>query len=297
MKGRELGLLLLTSHLGRKERKTLTVAQMKKLGERVEAHPGLIGDILTTEHLLAMGCTPELARQIMTLLSEKKLAEDYIRRGERLGMTLLTWFDPRFPDTLRKRLKGECPPILWVKGDLELLNQRAVSIVGSRDIKLPNSEFARTVGTEAAKHGYVLVTGRAPGADQQAMATCMQAGGSVIAVVPDSLLFKNPAPRELFVSLYDYDADFSSPRALERNHVIHSWGYATFVAQSSVIRSGTWSGTNHNLKNHLSPVLFCDDGSEAMSRAVRMGARNVDIREVKDFEALWEPFYRQEEPG
>ena len=81
----------------------------------------------------------------------------------------------------------DAPGTLWIKGDITLLFEKAVSLVGSRELKHMNLDFAQEAGRQAALQGYVLISGNARGADRAAQDACLEAGGQVISVVADSL--------------------------------------------------------------------------------------------------------------
>ena len=91
MTGPERGFLLLTSQLGNPERKPLTVAQLRILASRASLmqRPGQVRD-LTAADLQALGYGEEMARRILTLLSEEELLCRYLRRGANCGCVPLT---------------------------------------------------------------------------------------------------------------------------------------------------------------------------------------------------------------
>jgi hypothetical protein len=51
----------------------------------------------------------------------------------------------------------------------------------------------------------------------------------------------------------------------------------TFVAQCTLGKGGTWSGTKYNLHHALSDVYVFADGSEAQQELCAMGANPVDF--------------------
>ena len=73
-----------------------------------------------------------------------------------------------------------------------------------------------------------------------------------------------------------FDLQFSAARALQRNRIIHSFSEKTFVAQCSLGKGGTWSGTADNLRKGWSQVICYDDGSDASRELACMGAVCVD---------------------
>lgn len=287
MNAGERGFLLLTSQLGNPNRKPLTDAQLRMLTERMRfAQRDTQDRELRSEDLMALGYGREMADRIVSLLGDEELLRWYLQRGEKAGCVPITRVSSGYPVVLRKRLGGESTGCLWAKGNPELLRYRAVSLVGSRDLNAANAEFAREVGRQAAKQGYVLVSGNARGADREAQNACLEAGGAVISVVADELENKTPDDRMLFLSEEGFDAPFSSMRALHRNHVIHALGDKVFVAQATLRSGGTWDGTAKNLRFGWSTVYCFQDGSEAMSVLTQMGAETVTMEQLCDFETL-----------
>ena len=90
----------------------------------------------------------------------------------------------------------------------------------------------------------------------------------------------------LYLSEDGFDCAFSSQRALSRNRIIHSIGQMTFVAQSSLHKGGTWSGTVKNLNCQWNPVFCFDDGSLAAEELVMMGAQPICTTDLQNFAAL-----------
>lgn len=286
MTGAERGFLLLTSQLGNPERNPLTVAQLRTLAQRVQASSVPVQNRdLEIRDLLQLGCGSDMAQRILSLLREEDLLEHYLQKGRRAGCIPLTRRTPGYPVRVR-RLAPDAPGCLWFKGDPSLLHSPAVALVGSRELNAPNAAFARAVGYQAAKQGYVLVSGNARGADRAAQEGALEAGGSVISVVADALMQQPERERVLFLSEDGFDLSFSAMRALSRNRVIHALGHCTLVAQSNAGSGGTWSGTVRNLKHGWSPVFCYQDGSEAVRRLCSLGATPILPEALADFSLL-----------
>ncbi len=287
MTGKEAGFLLLTSRFGNAERKVLTTAQLRILGERMQAMPRPGEDReLEASDLISIGYGRDMAQRILVLLEETELLEHYLQRGQRLGCVPISRVSEQYPSVLKNRLGQEAPGCLWAKGDLSILKTPMISLVGSRDIRLENKAFAAEVGRQAALQGYTLVSGNARGADRTAQSACLKAGGKVISVVADSLAQKTLQNRVLYLSEDDFDDEFSAQRALSRNRIIHSLGEKTFVAQCDLEKGGTWDGTAKNLRHGWSPLFCFDDGSEAMAQLSLMGGNLTYLEELQDIAAL-----------
>ena len=287
MRGPEQGFLLLTSQLGDPDRKPLTVPQFRELAKRaLAAEREVSSRELTIEDLAALGYDRVMAQRIFALLSGTNLLREYLRRAADCDCYPLTRISDAYPLPVRKRLGLDSPGVLWAKGDITLLNRPAVAVVGSRELNEENRKFAREAGRQIAKQGYNLVSGNAKGADREAQEACLETGGRVISIVADSLQDKPLTENMLYLSLDDFDKDFSAQRALQRNHVIHSLAVLTLVIQCSWGKGGTWDGTLRNLKNGWNPVCCFDDGSDATFELQNRGVHLIDIEQLKELSQL-----------
>ena len=287
MTGAERGFLLLGSTLGDPERRPLSTAQLRNLGKLVQNAPTPTEDReLSVADLMAIGCGRELAERIWLLLSQEDVLEHYVRRGAKNGCVPVTRVSEAYPARLKEKLAGEAPGVLWAKGDLGLLDSPMVALVGSRDIRPENKDFAEEAGRQAARQGFALVSGNARGSDRIAQRACLRHGGKVIVVVADELEKQPPHDRVLYLSEEDFDGGFSAQRALNRNRVIHALTDKTFVAQSSLETGGTWDGTVKNLNHGWSSVFCYQDGSESAGRLLQMGAQGITAEQLQDINGL-----------
>ena len=289
MNRRERGFLLLTSHLGDPERKVLTVAQLRTLALRMRdmANPTEERD-LNESDLLRLGCDRELSKRILSLLEQEDLLDGYLARAAARNCVPITRVSEKYPQILRQRLGLDSPGCLWARGDVEILNTPAISLVGCRELNGPNREFAKAVGHRAAEQGLTLVSGNARGADRAAQEACLEAGGRVVSIVADSLN-RIPPRNLLYLSEDGFDEEFSAQRALSRNRCIHTLGRMVFVAQSDLQKGGTWSGTVKNLRFGWSPVVCFRDGSESASQLEKMGAYQIGMEDLRDLTSLQMP--------
>lgn len=273
MRSVEEGLLLLRCRLGQAVR-PLTETEYRQLVavlQRAKA-AGMQGKI-TEELLRSYGVESSLCERALTLLHRREVLQRYLDSAPEISV--LTRLGAGFPQRLRA-LGGDCPPALFCKGELSLLNTRCVALVGSRRLYERGSAFAAHIGALAAKEGLTLVSGGAVGADRIAQEACLRAGGSVICFIPDAPTRYPVRKNLLLCSDEGYELDFSSTRALRRNLYIHALGEKTFVAQCPLCRGGTWSGTRENLRRGLSEVYALHDGSEGIAALAMLGAVLLD---------------------
>lgn len=287
MRAPELGFLMLSSHLGVPGRDILTVSQLRQLAvamKNAEAddpdRPLCEGD------LIRAGFDMIFARRIVTLLESEETLTQYLSGADTFDCVPMTWAGVNYPGILRMRLREDAPGCLWARGDVSILDSPRISLVGSRELNPVNARFAEALGYQAARQGFALVSGDARGADRTAQSAALDAGGSVIAVIADDLRKSVPNAHMLYLSEDDFDARFTSARALSRNRVIHALPQATFVAQCALHTGGTWSGSLRNLKKHYSDLFVFDDGSEAAAALCDMGAKPCTMDDLQDINSL-----------
>ena len=287
MNAREQGFLLLTGYLGDSREKPLTIPQLRKLTQRMHAleTPGEDRELAPGD-VLRLGYDAEMAERICALLSRTEQLRWYVEQARKMDCCPITRVSLHYPQRLRHCLAAEAPGVLWAKGDPELLQRPAIALVGSRELDAENMAFAKQVGAEAARQGYVLISGNARGADKVAQSSCLEQGGSVISIVSDRLDKYPVQNRVLYLSEDGYDLQFSPARALQRNRVIHSLGSKTLVAQCRLGKGGTWSGTVKNLRAGWSPVFCFRDGSDASRELEQMGATLIDLPALGDIDVL-----------
>lgn len=290
MRGAERGFLLLSSSLGAPQRHPLTTAQLRTLADRFwnleRKDPE---QALTAEDLRSIGYGQTMAERILELLSHQEQLDYYLSQGKRAGCFPITRVSEQYPLAVRKRLGLDSPGVLWAKGDIGILGRKKIALVGSRDILPSNKAFAQELGYQAARQGYVLVSGNARGSDRIAQDACLASGGQVITVLADRLSVYPEQENVLALSEEDFDMGFSALRALSRNRIIHTLGQMTFVAQCTEGGGGTWNGTLRNLRGHWSPVFVMGDGTDASRRLVDMGAQSVKTEQLQDLSGLPQP--------
>lgn len=94
---------------------------------------------------------------------------------------LLNWTEPEYPQSL---LQIYDPPVLlYVRGDLQVLAQPCISVVGTRRPTLYGTQMAERLGRELAARGLVVISGMARGIDAIAHQGAMAVNGRAIGVL------------------------------------------------------------------------------------------------------------------
>jgi DNA recombination-mediator protein A len=81
----------------------------------------------------------------------------------RIGCRILNCTEPEYPQSLLQIY--DSPVLLYVRGDVSVLNAPSLSIVGTRRPTIYGTQMAQRLGRDLAKRGLVIVSGLARGVD------------------------------------------------------------------------------------------------------------------------------------
>src|SRR5580698_8192651 len=123
---------------------------------------------------------PELARRGGAQRPGRICSEDDARAeiavGKRMGVSLVAPGEAGYPPRLA--MLDDAPPLLGIRGALDVLMRPVIAIVGSRNASGAGLKFAGTLARDLADAGFVIVSGLARGIDQAAHRTSV-AGGTM----------------------------------------------------------------------------------------------------------------------
>lgn len=98
---------------------------------------------------------------------------------------IIALFDPRYPALLKEI--PDPPPILFVRGDAELLAQPQLAMVGSRNPSASGTQLAHNFASSLSQHGLIITSGLALGIDAASHQGALDASGNTIAVAGTGL--------------------------------------------------------------------------------------------------------------
>ena len=185
-----------------------------------------------------------------------------IEKWQRAGIWVLSRMDEDYPVKLKNRLKEHAPPILYGCGNQKLLKGDGVAVVGSRKATEDDLKFTSALGANLAKSGKTVVSGGARGIDAAAMLGAIQAEGTVIGILSDSLLrmsvsqqYRKALQQKNLVLIFPYfpEATFNVGNAMGRNKFIYCLADQAIVVHSGR-EGGTWNGALENLKKQWVPL-------------------------------------------
>lgn len=140
------------------------------------------------------------------------------------------------------------PPILFIKGQVRVLNDIQLAIVGSRNPSIDGHETAWQFAHYLAQHGMVITSGMALGIDAQSHYGALKANGKSIAVAGTGLDRIYPARhKDLAWQLIEHGAIVSeyplgtSPMKgnfPQRNRIISGLSVGTLVVEAA-LKSGS----------------------------------------------------------
>lgn len=201
------------------------------------------------------------SNQIADIQKVKSELPNYSFLAENLleqGFQLIPINSKEFSETLKNNLKKkDSPPLLYVKGNIKLLNEDSIAIVGSRNASEISLEFTKNIAKKCAENYEVVVSGFAKGVDKMALDATLEYNGHSIIVLPQGILTFGSGIKKyykkiiggdvLILSTYHPKAPWSVGLAMNRNTYIYGLAKTIYVAESDS-KGGTWNGVMDGLK-------------------------------------------------
>jgi DNA processing protein len=185
---------------------------------------------------------------------------------EREGISAFTWNDPRYPSRLKEIY--DPPPVLYVRGQLLLEDERSVAVVGTRRATVYGREATQAIVGDLARNGVTIVSGLARGIDGVAHRTTLETGGRTIAVLASGLdiiyprehtgLAQEIAQQGALVSEYPLGVRPDARNFPRRNRIMSGITLGTLVAEAGEVSGALWT-VRHALEQDRE--VFCIPGS------------------------------------
>lgn len=146
---------------------------------------------------IALEMLPELVRRgggrRTIRICPRDVAEAELASATKAGARPLFTIEPGYPPALAH--VDVPPPLLYVKGNIDLLAQPAVGIVGSRNASAAGQRFTRQIAAALGSEGLVVVSGLARGIDAAAHEAALATG--TVAVVAGGIDVVYPPEHEV----------------------------------------------------------------------------------------------------
>ncbi len=105
----------------------------------------------------------------------------FVDEVERSDCEVLTWDSPDYPSLLRQI--SAPPPVLYVRGSFEPVDQWSVAVVGTRRLSAYGRIITQKLVSSLVANGVTVVSGLARGIDAVAHKTAVEQGGRTVAVL------------------------------------------------------------------------------------------------------------------
>lgn len=206
------------------------------------------------QELLNAGVSPILASNLQK--PDWKSVELSLRWAEQPQRHILHWGDLHYPALLREI--SSPPLILFIMGQLSLLQQQTLAIVGARNPTHTGLEIAHQLAIELSDQGFVIISGLARGIDGAAHQGVLLRKGSTIAVLGSGLEHIYPACHQtlsmdilenggMLISEFFPDASPKAEYFPRRNRIISGLSLGVIVIEAT-LRSGSLISARYALE-------------------------------------------------
>lgn len=205
------------------------------------------------------------------------------------GYDIIPITSENYSSILKNNLKrAYSPPLIYTKGNKQILKEKSIAIVGSRDASAAALEFTDNIALEASKNFKVVVSGFAKGVDKQALDSAIKYNGQSIIVLPQGIMTFDSGFKKYYKQIIDGNvivistffpkAPWNIKLAMARNPIIYGLAEEIFVAESSE-KGGTWSGVMDGLRKERKIFVRKPERDEENANMILIekGALPVDM--------------------
>jgi DNA processing protein len=195
----------------------------------------------------ALDALPDLARRggrSSLKVCSIDAADRELERQAQVGARLIGRFEPDYPAALAA--VDDAPPLLAVRGHVELLQRRMVAIVGARNASANGMRLARQLAADLGAAGLVVVSGLARGIDAAAhrgglgtgTVAVMAGGVAVIYPAENTALFDEVVAQGAVVSEMPPDFEPQARHFPQRNRIVAGLSLGAVVVEAA-LKSGS----------------------------------------------------------
>jgi len=242
--------LMLTPGLGSK---TLSTLLLQLASE--QSDPEDVVMLPFTELVRLYKLRPEVASAIEQVREQATAIADLL---DEHGIYVLTVGSDEYPQRLSETLGRDAPPVLFARGNLDILAQPAVGMSGSRHVSSAGLEATKASAELLAVAGINVVSGYANGVDLVAHQTALETGGTTTFVLAEGILnfrAKSGIREHLNKSSFVVVSEFSpslrwiARNAMQRNRTIIGLSNALLIVEAG-LDGGTYAAGEEAIKRH-----------------------------------------------
>jgi DNA processing protein len=222
-------------------------------------------------------------------LCERSIAIEEFEKTEKFGAKILIFSDPLYPQLLREI--PDAPPLIMVKGDLDLLSQEKIAVVGPRSASFNALLYAKKFTLLLGQSSVISVSGMARGVDTAVHEASILSGtiavlaGGINNIYPheNSKLYQQISECGVILSEMPFGFTPKSSSFIQRNRLISGLAVATVVIEAG-LKSGSLATARFALEQNREvfavPGSPFDPRCQGTNRLIKDGA-NI-ITEVED---------------
>jgi DNA processing protein len=162
-----------------------------------------------------------------------------LKAGRLAGARLIANGQPEYPAALAEL--ADAPPLLWARGNIEILSRPMVALVGARNASSLGMRMARKMAGELAEAGYIVASGLARGIDTAAHQAALEGGtvavmaGGVDVIYPaeNAVLAQEIEERGLLLSEQPIGLAPMARHFPMRNRIISGLSHAVVVIEAA----------------------------------------------------------------
>lgn len=234
-------------------------------------------------------------KQISDLLHAKSELASIAFLAESLlsqGFELIPITSPEYPKKLKENLKSaHAPALLYVKGNKKILEEKSITVVGSRNASEISLKFTDHITKLAINENKIVVSGFAKGIDKQALDSTIKYKGKSIIVLPQGIMTFGSGFTDYYKQIIAGDVLVMStffPRALRqtelesaRNTIIDGLADEIVVAELTE-HDETWSRIMDGLNKGKKIFVRQPESSEknANQLLIQKGGTAVNNKEI-----------------
>ena len=212
-------------------------------------------------------------------------AELELENCRKIGAEILIFKDHLYPKLLREI--PDAPPIITVRGNLNLLNSKILAVVGPRNASYNGCRFAKIIARDLGEKGFTIASGLARGVDSAAHIGSMATG--TIAVIAGGIdhiypkenedLYHEIAKKGLIISETPFGVAPKGGNFPQRNRIISGLSYGVVIVEAT-LRSGTLITARFAIEQNREvfavPGSPFDPRSQGTNRLIKEGAKMIE---------------------
>lgn len=221
---------------------------------------------------------------------DKDIIEEEIYNTKKFGSKLLMPLDLEYPKTLL--LYDDFPLTLTAKGDITLIQKKALAIVGARNASLIGLKFTKQIAKELSSKEFIIISGLAKGIDAEAHKGALEGSTShsnTIAVIAGGIdniyppenkfLYETIAKNALIITEQAFGSKPLSQNFPRRNRIIAALAMGIVVVEAAL---GSGSLITANIALEKGKEVFAvpghpfDPRNSGSNKLIKQGATLVE---------------------